>query len=192
MDRFALRMALSFFLMTSVLLTVVCLVIYGAVQNDERSSANDPQVQIATQGASLLDRGARPGRITRGALVDLARSQAVHVTVFRRDGRVLASNARLGGTVPVPPAGVLTAAVRSGMNKVTWEPQAGVRVAAVIVPWHRGTILVGRSLAATEERESSLQQIVICGWLLGLLALALSSALAVRLLTGPGSVPPLQ
>jgi hypothetical protein len=102
----------------------------------------------------------------------------------------MASNARLDGSVPQPPAGVLDEARTSGRNIVTWQPAPGVRVAAVVIPWSHGTVLVGRSLKDVEDRQSTLIQIVGFGWLAGLIALAVVSLAGAYLTTrehGPAS-----
>jgi hypothetical protein len=76
------------------------------------------------------------------------------------------------------PIGALDSARRSGQNTITWQPLSGVRIAAVIVPWRGGTVLVGRSLAPTENRENDLLQVVAILWILGLLVLAVSALVA--------------
>lgn len=162
-------------------MTFVAGLVYAAVQQDYRSSANDPQLQIATDDALRLDAGASPSRVARGSPVDLARSLGTHVSVYSRSGRILASTARLDGTIPTVPAGALSSARRQGQNTITWQPRSGVRAAAVIVPWQGGTVLVGRSLAPTENRENDLMQVVAILWILGLLVLGLAALMAARL-----------
>jgi hypothetical protein len=181
MHQTTLRLALAFFLPVAACLTVATALVYGAVQQVYRSSANDPQLQIAVDDAQQLDAGAAPAGITSGPAVNLARSLAVHVSVYDRAGRVLGSTARLHGSIPAPPVGALDAARRSGRNIVTWQPDSGVRVAAVIVPWRGGTVLVGRSLGPVEDRETNLEELMAAGWLGGCAFLAVAALLAARL-----------
>jgi hypothetical protein len=173
-----LRRALAFFLPVAVLLTVLSLLIAGTVQQVYRTSANDPQLQIATDAVLRLNAGRSPARVAREPSVDLARSLATHITVFDAGGKVLASTARLGTGVPVPPAGVLQSARSHGTNTVTWQPRPGVRVAAVVMPWKGGTVLAGRSLGPTETRESALTAMVALGWAAGMVLAAAASFLA--------------
>jgi hypothetical protein len=63
-------------------------------------------------------------------------------------------------------------------DMVTWQLGIGVRVAAVVVPWHGGTVLAGRSLLQVEIRDSDALLIVIAAWLAMLAALALASLAA--------------
>jgi hypothetical protein len=64
---------------------------------------------------------------------------------------------------------------------VTWQPQSGVRIAAVVVPWQGGTVLAGRSLAQVEIREDNALLIVLAAWLAMLVALTLASLAAAWL-----------
>jgi hypothetical protein len=175
------RRSLAIFLPLAGLLTIAAFLVYGAVQHVYRTSANDPQMQIATDDVLSLNAGASPRRIASGLAVDLARSLAVHTTVFDRGDRVLASTARLDGAVPTPPNRVMDDVMRNGSHWLSWQPRPGVRVAAVVMPWRGGTVLVGRSLAPIEDRETSLLQFCRAAWLAGMGALAVAALVASRL-----------
>jgi hypothetical protein len=175
LDSVLVRRAVVLFVPAAALLTLCVALVYGAVQHVYRTSANDPQMQLATDASLRLDGGTSPRSLVGRGTVDLARSLAVHITVFGRDDQVLASNARLGGTVPTPPNGVLDGVKLAGLHWLTWQPRSGVRVAAVVVPWRGGTILVGRSLAPIEDREADLEQLCLAAWLLGLAGLAVAA-----------------
>ena len=162
------RRALALFLLPAALITITVALVYGTVQQVYRTSANDPQLQAATEAAHWLDTGVSPRAVTGMGSVDLAWSLATHVSVYDPRGRVLASTARLGGAVPVPPIGVLDTARSQGKNVLTWQPETGVRVAAVVVPWHGGTVLVGRSLGPIEDRETVLELFALAAWIVGL------------------------
>lgn len=185
-----LRRALAFYLPVAALLTVTTVLVYGAVQHVYRSSANDPQLQIATDAANRLDAGASPQSVVGTFPVDLARSLAVHLTVFDRHGAVLASTARLDGAIPTPPRGTLDAVRGGGANLVTWQPRRGVRVAAVIIHWRGGAVLAGRSLTPSESRESDLEQLILAAWLGGLVVLAPFALAAAWLWSPDGTALP--
>jgi len=173
------RRALAFFLPVAVLATLTCGLIYAEVQQDQRSGANDPQFQLAEDAAARLNAGASPASVVDTTrTVDLATSLAPFTIVFDGGHSVLATDATLDGGRPAPPAGVLDAARPSSPNAVTWQPRAGVRIAIVVMAWHGGTILVGRSLRRVEEQESNAELIAGAAWLFMLAGLAAASLAA--------------
>jgi len=166
------RRALAFFLPVAVLATLTCGLIYAEVQQDQRSGANDPQFQLVEDAAARLNAGASPASVVdRTRMVDLAASLAPFTIVFDGGHTPLATDATLDGGQPAPPAGVLDAARPGSPNAVTWQPRAGVRIAAVVMAWHGGTILVGRSLRRVEL-------IAGAAWLFMLAGLAAASVAA--------------
>ena len=140
-----LRRAIAIFLPVAVLATLCCGLVYLAMQQDLRSGANDPQLQLAEDAARALDGGAQPSTVIGASKVDVAQSLAPFVVVFDPAGRVLATDGQLDGQDPFA-AGVLEHARVSSPNIVTWQPRPGLRVATVTVPWQGGTVLAGRSL----------------------------------------------
>ena len=173
------RRALAFFLPVAVLATLTCGLIYAEVQQDQRSGANDPQFQLAEDAAARLNAGASPASVVDTTrMVDLAASLAPFTIVFDGGHTPLATDATLDGGQPAPPAGVLDAARPGSPNAVTWQPRAGVRIAAVVMAWHGGTILVGRSLRRVEEQENNAELIAGAAWLFMLAGLAAASVAA--------------
>jgi hypothetical protein len=168
--------ALLLWLPAAVAVTVGVGAAYAIGQQVLRSDANDPQVQIAEDAAAALTNGASPHAVVNGPTVDLAHSLGTSVTVLDPSDHVAASSAMLNGRVPLPPSGALRAADGGDANTVTWQPQAGVRQAAVIVSYHgrsgAGTVLVSRSLRLVEERENALLLLSMVGWLASLLVAA--------------------
>jgi len=65
---------------------------------------------------------------------------------------VTAASATLGGATLVPPHGVFASARAMGMDEITWTPAPGVRTAIVVMPYHDGYVLAGRSLKLVEQR----------------------------------------
>lgn len=131
-----------------------------AVQQHMRTSANDPQIQLAEDVAAVLTRGMNPASVVSGVgAVNMARSLAPFVMIFDAAGKPMLSTGQLNGATPAPPAGVFRAALARGENRRTWQPQGGVRIAAVIKPYggpHPGFVLAGRSLREVEQREANL------------------------------------
>lgn len=177
-----LRRAVALFLPVAVLAILACGLIYVEVQQELRSGANDPQVQLAEDAAARLDAGATPGSVVdRSATVDPSTSLASFVIVFDANGSVLAADATLNGGVPAPPQGMLDAARSDSPSAVTWQPYSGVRIAAVTVAWKGGFVLAGRSLSRVEQRESNAELIAGSALLCILAALALASFAAAWL-----------
>jgi len=174
-----LRTAAAIFLPLAVLATCLSGLVHVVVQQDLRSGANNPQQQLAEDAAAQLDKGAAPSSVVSGPTVDLGASLAPFTVVYGPTGTVLATNGQLDRQPPMIPAGVLESAHASGIDKVTWQPQPGVRIATVSVPWSGGTVTAGRSLRVVEEQESALELLVGAGWLATLAALAASSVVAV-------------
>ena len=172
------RRACAFFLPLAVLATLCCGLVYASNQQDLRSGANDPQIQMAEDASTALDAGAQPSDLVSVGRIDVAQSLAPFLVIFDSSGKVLATAGQLDGHAPIPPAGVLTSALNNPPDIVTWQPSSGVRMAAVVVPWHGGTVLAGRSLEQVEIRENDALLIVIAAWLAMLVALALASLAA--------------
>ena len=141
---------------------VACLgfVILLVNQQNLRMSANDPQIQIAEDTAALLSVNKA---VAISEPVDIAKSLAVFTIVYDQDGKVVNSTGVLNNVAPVVPKGVLLTAKANGSNKVTWQPQAGVRIASVTVPYKGGYVLVGRNLREVEIREDQQQRIILLG-----------------------------
>lgn len=138
--------------------------IYAAMQNVERSSANDPQIQMATDAANALNAGAVPQNLVAATSIDIVRSYAPYLVIYDANGQLLAASATVDGRPLVPPSGVFSAARSSGMDLITWTPAPGVRNAIAVVPYANGYVLAGRSLKLTEDRESNLEFLVgVCG-----------------------------
>ena len=156
-----LRRALVSFLPVVTATSLVIAFVYATEQQNLRTGANDPQVQLAEDAAARLDAGANPNDVLPSQPVDMARSLAPFLIVFDRGGKPVASSAQLEGTTPQPPPGVLTAVSGSRRNQLTWAPRPEVREAAVIVAYRDGHVLVGRSLRLVEERETALGQLAI-------------------------------
>jgi len=139
----------------------LCGLVYLTVQQSLRMGANDPQIQMAEDAASALNNGASVDSIVPIIKVELAASLAPFLMIFDDSGNVLASSATLHGAIPVYPSGVLDYTRQKGEDRVTWQPETGVRMATVVVRYAKGLVLAGRSLKEVEIRESNIEK--ICG-----------------------------
>ncbi len=167
--------------------TVVSGLVYVAVQQVLRQDANDPQIQMAEDAAEVLARGGTLEAAPAAGKVDLARSLAPFVVVFDDKGRPVASSGQLHGKDPVPPAGVFAYVRLHGEDRVTWQPEPGVRIAVVVAGFTgstRGFVLAGRSLKETERRESQAEMESGAAWIIALLS---SLAIAIVCEFFPGN-----
>jgi hypothetical protein len=166
--------------------TILALALYAIPQQVLRNGANDPQIQMASDLAAILNKygvmdGLRQGALLNsgGGLVDMSRSLAPFLIVYDDQGRPLGSNAQLGGQTPTPPEGVFDYVRQHGEERVSWQPifgrVRGVRVATVVERVQGaqpGFVLAGRSLREVEIREEQVRQMAGLAWLamLGLIA----------------------
>ncbi len=138
--------------------------VYGVVQQNYREAANDPQIQLAEDAAAALNAGHSPASLVFATQVNMSASLAPSIIITDQNRHVLASSGELNGSVPLPPAGTFEAAAAGHgkytdiphEDRVTWQPAAGIREAAVIVPWNGGYVVAARNLREVENRTSRL------------------------------------
>lgn len=145
--------------------------VYGVTQQAQRNDANDPQIQLAEDAATALNQGISPASLAQGH-VDMGSSLASFTIIYSMQGTVISGSGYLGTSVPTIPQGVLNAADNQPFNAVTWQPQSGVRIAAVAVKADHYYVVSGRSLSEVEKRESTTMQLCVTGLLLSLLIVA--------------------
>jgi hypothetical protein len=154
------RLAQAFRTWLPLAVAVVALagLVYLAVQQSYRMGLNDPQIQLAQDGAVAMARGALPAAAASGS-VDVAASLAPWCAVYDDAGSPVASGARLDGAPPRPPAGVFAFARAHGEDRVSWQPRPGVRVALVVERWSGGFVASGRNMREVEKRVDDLGKI---------------------------------
>ena len=161
--------------------------VYTEAQQAYRMNANDPQVQLAEDGAAALAQGTAPEVIAPPLKIDVASSLAPFVLVFDDSGKVLASSGLLNGQNPALPQGVLDYTRSHGEDRVTWTPAAGIRIASVVVRSagsQPGFVLAGRSLRETEKRIDQSGMLVVAALLATLFASLVLVALVELLFHG--------
>ena len=163
--------ALLYWLPLAIVTSVVCALVYVAVQQDLRGTANNPQIQMAEDASAQLEADKSPTAVTGTNMVDIAQSLAPYLIIYDDAGQVLASSATLGGQVPVLPPGVLETARRQGEYRVTWQPQPGVRSATVVKRIEgtgRDLFSRGARFAKSKRASSQLTSEVLFAWLAAL------------------------
>ena len=180
-------------LVLSGIATGLGLALYAIPQHVLRSGLNDPQIQMAGDLATMLDRyGVNDGLVqgallhaTGGGNVDMARSLSPFLMVFNDMGQLLGTNAQLDGQNAAPPKGVLDYVRQHGEERVTWQPRHGVRIAAVVVRVHGaqpGFVLAGRNMREVEARIADVQTMAGLTWL-GMLGLIVIGTVAFGIYT---------
>lgn len=167
-------------------LTLLSGLVYVTGQQVLRMSADDPQIQIARDAAYRLSQGATPESVVGSDSVDVANELGTFVVVFDSSGAPIAGSGQLHGELAAPPKGVLDHARSSGEDRVTWQPQTGVRVASItesVDGDQKGFVFVGRSLKVAEEHIDTLGQLVTAGWL-AIMVGTLVVVLGVELVAG--------
>ena len=138
------------------LLIVIFGTIYTVVQQSQRLAANNPQIQLAEDTASLLQGGAMPSDVIRSEIqvpshVDLRASLAPFIVIYDKYGNPVAGTGYLNGRLPAVPVGVLTTAEGKDYHFVTWQPADSVRIAAVTTAAGKYYVLCGRNMRETEK-----------------------------------------
>jgi len=152
----------------AVAISAITFLIYLVIQQDIRMGANDPQIQIAEDLASSLNTG-QTANIS--GKIDVAKSLAPFVIIYNKQEKIVSSNAVLNRKTPIIPSGVLTGtANQSDENRITWQPQEGVRLATVAVSYTNGFVVVGRNMREVEIREDQQLANILFGWIVALVA----------------------
>ncbi len=167
-----LKTTFKYWLGTAIIITSLIFFISVVVQQVIRQSANDPQVQMAEDTAAKLASGQSAQDIVPKENVNIASSLATYMIIFDDNGNPIASSAQLNGQTPTIPSGVFNSVRKNGEDRITWQPQDGVRSAVVVTQFkgaNSGFVLAGRSLRETEKQEDNIMNIFIFGWLFTLL-----------------------
>ncbi len=162
-----LRYTLKFWIPLAAAITLVCGIIYITLQQSTRLEANELSASLAVDAANALEAGLPVAAVLPPGKIDLAQSLSAVVVVFDAQGLPLASNASLGGRLPTVPPGVFSYVDENGEDRITWQPAAGVRLAAVIRPVSGSSasyVLGAHSLREAENRIDLLLVQVGVGW----------------------------
>jgi len=150
-----------------LIVTILCGLIYATVQQAHRASANDPQLQIASDIKNALEENRPLTQWMTNDSIEISRSLAVIKALYNKNGQPVQSTGFLNGQFPKMPKGVFDFTKDHEEDVVTWQPQYGVRMAMVVETVHSpqiGYVAVGRSLEEIEKRESRLVTMVVVAW----------------------------
>ncbi len=165
---YLIRQIIRHWLPLAAVVTALCGLAYVTSQQVLRLTGNDPQIQLAQDAAARLSAGEPVASVVPAGALDVGRSLAPFLIAYDDQGQVLAATGLLHGQPPALPSGVLAAVRKQGEDRVSWQPEPGVRYAAVVERVsgpQPGFVLAARSLAETEKRESGVEQLAAAAWL---------------------------
>ena len=154
----------------AVVITAFSMLVYAAVQQAYRQGANDPQIQMAVDAAYALEQDKPIDKVIPGDMIDMERSLAPFYIVYNLTGQPVGGTGYLNNSLQTLPAGVLEYTSEEGQDRITWQPQPNVRIAAVIVPYKNGYVLAGRNMSEVEDRELQTSMFAGVTWILALVA----------------------
>lgn len=160
---------IKYWIPLAVVVTALCGLVYVVGQQNLRQAANDPQIQISEDLAGQLGQKKLPTPQTAIEIIDISKSLSPFVIVYDDRGQAIGSTARLNGKAPTLPKGVLEYTKVHKQDRITWEPQKGIRHAIVVTRVEngiKGYVLAGRSLREVEKREDMLLQQVGLSWII--------------------------
>jgi hypothetical protein len=152
--------------------TVIFLGMAGISQQIIRQGANDPQIQVTQDAANTLEVG-DVFAFDQSQKIDISKSLATFMGIFGENGQIISSNFNLDGKSVIPPKGVFDYAKDKGENRVTWQPEKGVRIALVVKHFdgkNPGFVISGRSMQETEKRSDNIANLVFIGWILSMIS----------------------
>ena len=164
-----LRQTFFAWLPTAILVTVLAGLVYVTAQQSLRQTANDRPQQLAEDVTAQLMNG---NSLPAAATVNVGTSLAPFFVVYDANGQAIGGTGILNGSLATPPAGVFVAAKTNSIDRVTWQPQPGVRIASVTI-YHDGAtpgyVLAGQSLRLTEQHEDQALNLSMLGWFVALI-----------------------
>jgi hypothetical protein len=131
---------------------------------------------MAEDAAYTLSQGEPANYVIATSKVEMSRSLAAFIIFCDEARKAVALSGFVHGQIPSPPAGVFDYVKRNGQDRITWEPENGVRIAAVFERYEgsiSGFLVAGRSLREIEKRESQVEMItgiaMLATWVLALI-----------------------
>ena len=147
-----------------IAITFVCLIAYSMGQQIIRQSANLAPFQMANEAKIGLEGSESITQIFGDRLTDFTKSQMPFVIVYNLDKKPVSSTTLTENNIPQIPYGVLDSAKKSGQDRVTWQPQSGLRFATVVIPFKDGYIVGGQSLTEFDRNVQKLNDLVLAIW----------------------------
>jgi hypothetical protein len=129
-----------------------------------RLSANEAPEQLAVATKLKLQSGKSLDSIIPTDKVNLSKSLDSFFMVFDTNKRLKASSGVMGDTEPPFPQSVLDNISQSHEDRITWQPQPGLRFATVALKYSNGYIVAAHSLQETENVIGKITTLVFTLW----------------------------
>ena len=123
---------------------------------------------IAQDAGTELVSGALISPLVAGKIIQIKKSGSAFLSILDNDGKILGTNGSLEGVDLIPPKGVLEYTRAHTEERVTWEPQQGVRIATVLryiageTPMY---VVAGVSLAEAQRQICLIRQLALLAWI---------------------------
>jgi hypothetical protein len=164
-----------FWIIIMFLVTFTCMLTYLVTQQILRLGANKLPVQLAIETSIKLKSGQSAKDAIPAEIIDITKSLNTFVMVYDKDKNLIAASGMMGSIEPVYPKGVLSYVDKIGEERVTWQPQVGLRFATVAIKVDDNYIIAASSLLETEKLIGIVGRLVSMAWLacIGFLSIAL-------------------
>ena len=171
----------------AIVSTIFSFLAYAVTQQNYRQNANDPQIQMADTIALSLVNADLKTLQPPGQQIDIAQSLDAFAVIYDDSGTPLVGSGYLNGSLPTLPDGVFAYTREQGEDRITWQPEEGIRNAIVVKRVNAqepGFVMTGRSLREVENRISRIAYMALVAWVasmvLTLSAISLRIYLRVR------------
>lgn len=153
-----------FWIIIMFLITFTCSLTYLVTQQSLRLGANELPAKLTIDTLIKLQNGKSPESIVQGDKIDISKSLDTFVFIYDNKKNLLACSGTLNGSNPSYPKGVLDSTAKKGEERVTWQPQNGLRFATVVLKYDNGYIVAARSLKETENLIDNIGKLVLLAW----------------------------
>jgi hypothetical protein len=153
---------------------------YVTLQQTIRADADQPQTALVREAIAQLENGIDPEQIISGPNRDLGQTLNSFVVIYGDSYQPVAGDVLFGGKLPNFPSGALGYALVHGENRVTWQPNDNLRIAAVVRSYQyggrTGYVVAGRNLQEADNQIKRLGLFALAG---GIAALVGSLGLVI-------------
>ncbi len=142
---------------------------YLMLQQTIRLSANQPQLQLATDLSAALSNGEDVSALVPSRSIDIKLSLTPFVVIYNENGQPVVTSVVGFDKLPALPKGVFDYTRNHTDDRITWQPQPDIRVAAVVQHYKTkdgkaGFVLMGRNLREVESLEALTLKLAATAW----------------------------
>ncbi|AIE61275.1 hypothetical protein [Bacillus methanolicus] len=152
-------------IITMFFITFTCALTFLVAQQSLRLGADSLPAQLAKDTAIQLQKGRNAQDSIPPQKVDASKSYDGFVMIYDKNKNLVATSGMFDTKKPAYPKGALDYVSKKGENRITWQPQNGLRFATVAIKSNNYYIVGARSLHETEIIINKITQIVFYAWL---------------------------